>query len=40
VTVANTQSAALIDTLSITLPNPVTDCCDNSMGLDNIVLVR
>lgn len=40
VTVANPQSAALIDTLSITLSNPVTDCCDNSMGLDNIVLVR
>jgi hypothetical protein len=39
-TVTNPQSAALIDTLFITLANPVTACCDNAMGLDNIVLAR
>jgi len=29
---------AIIDTLTITLTNPAAPCCENPMGLDNIVL--
>ena len=35
--VVNPNSADLIDTLEITLSNPITSCCGNSVGLDNIV---
>ena len=38
--VQNPHSADLIDTLLITLTNAAPDCCDNPMGLDNIVLTR
>jgi hypothetical protein len=40
ITVANPDSAAVIDTLSIVLTNAAAGCCDNPMGLDNIVLTR
>jgi hypothetical protein len=34
----NVASGQLIDTLLITLSNPATPCCPNSVGIDNIVL--
>jgi len=34
----NVASDQLIDTLLITLSNPATPCCPNSVGIDNIVL--
>ena len=37
-TVMGQHSAAIIDTLTITLTNPAAPCCENPMGLDNIVL--
>lgn len=40
VTVANPYSDVSIDRLMIVLTNPTTACCDNAMGLDNIVLRR
>ena len=39
-TVVNPQSAAVIDTLVITLTNAAAACCSNPMGLDNIVIGR
>ena len=36
-TVRNPSTGRLVDTLTLTLINP---CCDNPMGLDNIVLGR
>jgi hypothetical protein len=39
-TVQNPHSADLIDTLLIMLTNAAPDCCDNPMGLDNIVVAR
>jgi hypothetical protein len=39
-TVANPNSAAVIDTLSIALTNTAPTCCSNPMGLTNIVLTR
>lgn len=37
-TLLNPNSTDIIDTLEITLSNPSTPCCDNPMGLDNIVV--
>lgn len=37
-TVLNPNSTDLIDTLLIRLSNPETPCCDNPVGLDNIVV--
>jgi hypothetical protein len=34
------KSTAVIDTLLITLTNAVAACCNNPMGLDNIVVGR
>jgi hypothetical protein len=34
----NGPSAQIIDTLLITLSNPVTECCPNPVGIDNIVV--
>jgi hypothetical protein len=39
-TVVNPQADALIDTLVISLTNQAAPCCQNPMGLDNIVLAR
>jgi hypothetical protein len=39
-TVANSHAADLIDTLIIELTNSTPACCNNPMGLDNIVVVR
>jgi hypothetical protein len=33
----SSSSTQVIDTLSITLSNPATECCSNPVGLDNIV---
>lgn len=38
--VQNPNKADLIDTLTIRLVNPASDCCGNPMGLDNIMLSR
>jgi hypothetical protein len=40
VTVVNPYGADMIDTLSITVSNPATPCCDNPAGLDNITIAR
>jgi hypothetical protein len=37
-TVVSQHPTAIIDTLTITLTNPAAPCCENPMGLDNIVL--
>lgn len=37
-TVSNPNSRTAIDTLLIRLTNPATACCDNPVGIDNIVL--
>jgi lectin-like protein len=39
-TVVNPQSAAVIDTMVITLTNAAAACCSNPMGLDTIVIGR
>jgi hypothetical protein len=39
-TVMNPESTAVIDTLLITLTNAAAACCNNPMGLDNIVISR
>lgn len=39
-TVSNPHAATRVDTLLIRLRNPATACCDNPMGIDNIVLGR
>jgi hypothetical protein len=39
-TVSNPQSSVRVDTLLIRLTNPPTACCDNPVGIDNIVLGR
>jgi hypothetical protein len=39
-TVMNTQPLAEIDTLLIRVTNPVVVCCNNPVGIDNIVLRR
>jgi hypothetical protein len=39
-TVVNPQSTTIIDTLLITLTNASAPCCNNPMGLDNIVIGR
>jgi hypothetical protein len=39
-TVTNPTTGRLIDALTLTLINPAAPCCDNPMGLDNIVLSR
>jgi hypothetical protein len=39
-TVSNPFSRTPIDTLLIRLTNPATACCDNPVGIDNIVLGR
>ena len=40
VTVTNPYSEISIDRLMIILTSPTTACCENSMGLDNIVVSR
>jgi hypothetical protein len=40
VTVTHPYSATSIDRLMIVLTSPTTACCDNAMGLDNIVVSR
>lgn len=40
VTVTNPYSEISLDRLMIILTSPTTACCDNSMGLDNIVVSR
>jgi hypothetical protein len=40
VTVASTQPTQLIDLLLIRVSNPATPCCNNPVGVDNIVLAR
>ncbi|MHB1413229.1 MAG: hypothetical protein ACYCXU_05450 [Thermoleophilia bacterium] len=37
-TVRNPETAETIDRLTISLSNPATECCQNPVGLDNIVL--
>jgi hypothetical protein len=39
-TVASGHAGDVIDALVISLTNPQTDCCDNPMGLDNIVIAK
>ena len=39
-TVASGHAGDAIDALDISLTNPQTDCCDNPMGLDNIVIAK
>ena len=39
-TVANTQPTQLIDLLLIRVSNPATPCCNNPVGVDNIVVAR
>jgi hypothetical protein len=39
-TVTNPHAADVIDTLTISLTNPVAPCCPNPVGIDNIVLTR
>lgn len=39
-TVANPQSTQEIDTLLIRIANPATPCCNNPVGLDNLILAR
>lgn len=39
-TVSNPQSTVQVDTLLIRVTNPPTACCDNPVGIDNIVLGR
>lgn len=38
VTVSNPFASSAIDSVVITLSNPATPCCDNPVGLDNIVV--
>jgi hypothetical protein len=40
VTATNPYSEMSVDRLMIILTSPTTACCDNSMGLDNIVVSR
>jgi hypothetical protein len=39
-TVVNVRSTVLIDTLVIRVTNPATFCCNNPVGIDNIVVAR
>lgn len=39
-TVVNPRPSDLIDTLVISLSNPSAPCCQNPMGIDNIVLTK
>jgi hypothetical protein len=40
VTVANPSAGTEINALRITLSNPATPCCSNTVGLDNIVMMK